>query len=67
MKRLHVDTIALDQATTNLRRHAADLMAGGVVDSHADLSTFSTVSGFRGVGARLEALVDRCCVSGRRG
>ncbi len=53
MTRLHVDTIALDQATTDLRRHAADLMAGGFEHSHSDLSTFSIVSGFRGVGARL--------------
>lgn len=68
MTRLHVDTIALDQATTDLRQHAADLMAGGFVDSHSDLSTFSMVSGFRGVGVRLGALVDpvMCVVGGAK-
>ena len=79
MPRLDLDTTALDQLTTDLRRHSAHLIARQLVSSHSDLSMFSTASGFRGVGLRLgrvsdfyspealDALTDRCCVSGRRG
>ena len=70
--RVVLETSEVEQGARVLRNIATTLFQS------SDLSTFSTVSGFRNVGLRLgrisdfyspealDALADRCRVSGRR-
>ena len=76
--RVVLETSEVEQGVRVLRNIATTLFQPGTTIGQSDLSTFSTVSGFRNVGLRLGrisdfyspealgALADRCCVSAQR-
>ena len=78
-ERLSIEIGDIEQAATGLRKLAEPLWAPSSLNRFSDLSTFSTVSGFRGVGLRLGrvssfyspealgSLADHCCVGGSHG
>ena len=77
-QRMDLDMAGLSQAVDALRVQAETVEMGRYEIGRSDISTFSTVSGFRNVGLRLGrisdfyspealgALADRCCVSAQR-
>lgn len=57
-ERLSIEIGGIEQAVTGLQRLAKPLGSSGRREGFSELSTFSTVSGFRGVGLRLGRVSD---------
>jgi len=56
--RLTIDTEVIERAISGLRKESASLLADDLQKGFSELSSFSTVSGFRNVGLRLGRISD---------